>query len=461
MKQITLLMILLLFGLVTRPQSYTLRVAVRGQPKNPVVLGLIRGDRFTPVDSAFCDKLTQAASFKIPSSSTPLMYRLVFGQTLMAKVMNEPPQQLDFIFNNESIVFETNFNSPEDSLKILQSEENRPWFAFRKELKMYGQWMARLTPYLHAQNSGNPTELSDKKNEYNRVLMEREAFIQKSAGQNPQLFASKLMKMYREPLLDAFLTEQEWTDSYRKEYFVVLDFTDPELVNTPVYTEKSIQYIQSYARKGLTREQQENEFIKAVGVLLGHVNKNPAVSELILDYLMRGFEKLGLQKTLEYIAEKYSALACPSDEKTTLKRRLGFQNMRIGSPAPDFTLNDSNGSPVTFSRALKNKTLLIFWASWCPQCGLIIPELKKLGSMPDVEIVAVSLDTSKTDWLAEIRGLGVEGWVNLSDMKGWDGEVALKYNVYATPTMFIIDKGLKIVSKPMAVEEIARELNHK
>jgi len=37
------------------------------------------------------------------------MYRLILGKTTYAKVMDEPPQQLDFIYNNEDLIFETDF----------------------------------------------------------------------------------------------------------------------------------------------------------------------------------------------------------------------------------------------------------------------------------------------------------------------------------------------------------------
>ena len=39
--------------------------------------------------------------------------------------MNEAPQQLDFIFNNEDIIFETDFEKPAENLLVVLSEENR------------------------------------------------------------------------------------------------------------------------------------------------------------------------------------------------------------------------------------------------------------------------------------------------------------------------------------------------
>lgn len=457
MKTIILLFCIF-YGLLADAQNYNLSVIIENQPANPVILGLVKGDRFTPTDSAICDKTTHKLTFKIPVTSTPLMYRLVFGQTLMAKVMNEPPQQLDFIFNNENIVFETDFEAVEEKLQVVESNENKAWFAFRKELKMYGQWMVRLRPYLNSGAMASAQEASGKKTEYNRAMMEREDFIQKSVTRNQGLFAAKLIKTYREPLLDGFLGEKEWFESYQKEYFKVVDFSDPELVNSPLYTEKAIQYIQSFAKKGLTPEQQEDEFARAAGNLMEHVKPYPATSDLLLDYMMRGFEQLGAQRALDYLARNYSPSACNPDEKTTLERRVGFQKMVSGSVLADLTINNTKANPVTLSFVLKEKNLLLFWASWCPHCGEAISELKKEALPADVQVITVSVDTSKTAWLAKITELGIESWVNLADLKGWNGAAAKEYNVYATPTMFIIDKNRKITAKPGTATEAGKIL---
>jgi len=36
----------------------------------------------------------------------------------------------------------------------------------------------------------------------------------------------------------------------------------------------------------------------------------------------------------------------------------------------------------------------------------------------------------------------------------WDGKVAKDYNIFATPTMFLIDANRKILAKPETFEEL-------
>ena len=102
------------------------------------------------------------------------------------------------------------------------------------------------------------------------------------------------------------------------------------------------------------------------------------------------------------------------------------------------------------------KILIIFYASWCPHCQTLLPqiyELYKIQKEKTIEVFAVSIDTSKTDWLNFVRTYNLN-WLNVSDLKGWGGKAIFDYYVYATPTMFLIDEQLKLIAKPSSVEEL-------
>jgi len=44
-------------------------------------------------------------------------------------------------------------------------------------------------------------------------------------------------------------------------------------------------------------------------------------------------------------------------------------------------------------------------------------------------------------------------------MKGWDGDAATNYFIYATPTMFLVDREMKIFGKPMTFEDVNKLLS--
>jgi peroxiredoxin len=186
---------------------------------------------------------------------------------------------------------------------------------------------------------------------------------------------------------------------------------------------------------------------------------NERVAEFILNYLVNGFEGLGMENVLTYIAENYGDNICQTDEKTTLERKLEYQKMKPGTFVPDFTMNNIKNQPLTLSHVLENRNLIVFWASWCPHCVELLPRIKtwfRQFNPGNFEIIAVSLDSSEKEWKDAVSATGFEEFYNLSDLNEWDGKVAEDYNVFATPTMFLIDANRKILAKPETFEELLK-----
>jgi len=119
-------------------------------------------------------------------------------------------------------------------------------------------------------------------------------------------------------------------------------------------------------------------------------------------------------------------------------------------------LPDSSGNSVDLSKIDTEKVLIIFYASWCPHCKTTISELIKLYNaqkVKKIEILAVSLDEDRIEWTKFIKENKLN-WLNVSDLKGWNGKAVNDYFIYATPTMFFVDRKRNIVSKPLTIDEI-------
>jgi peroxiredoxin len=70
----------------------------------------------------------------------------------------------------------------------------------------------------------------------------------------------------------------------------------------------------------------------------------------------------------------------------------GVKPSQPGKAAPDFTVNDGK-TKVHLADYRGKVVLLNFWATWCAPCIVEIPSLLQLHhEMPDLSIVAVSID---------------------------------------------------------------------
>jgi peroxiredoxin len=158
-----------------------------------------------------------------------------------------------------------------------------------------------------------------------------------------------------------------------------------------------------------------------------------------------------------------------SDSLQETKSGLDFKTMlntvrllKPGVAAPDFALNDPNGRTVNFASFRGKYVLIDFWASWCGPCREENPELVKLyekfGSK-NFTILGVSLDKSdqKTAWTGAIKKDKLN-WQQVSDLKGWENEVAKMYGVRAIPQKFLVGPDGKIVATQFSIPELEQLL---
>ena len=375
--------------------------------------------------------------------------------------MHAPPQKIDFIFNRDSCFFETDFNSPVDSMKVIYSKENKVWFDFLQKEEQYQKQIVDLRKQIDyfEDNSDDKYYTESKKkeiiNKYNKLQKERNHFISTLVKRNPKLYASRIIALYKEPFTDGNLSEAKRKQIYHQNFFRHLDFSDTSLLNSDVYTKKVFEYLMSYADKSLSREQQMKDMNKAVDIIIDNTKSNPEVSDFIVNYLMQGFEALGLKDQLLHIAEKYTpAIPCTADEKSTLQRRIDLQKMRPGSKVPDFSLMDTDGDTITLSNVTSDYKLVVFWATWCPHCEQMMPNLYQwyMNRDIDIEVIAISVDSDVNAWKQFVKERGYN-WINCNEPGKWDGKVTKEYNIYATPTMFLIDKEDRIISKPLTFND--------
>ena len=111
----------------------------------------------------------------------------------------------------------------------------------------------------------------------------------------------------------------------------------------------------------------------------------------------------------------------------------------VGEPAPDFTLEDQYGRPVTLSALRGQPVLLIFFPhAFSPICSSEFDELteqEEVGALRGVTVLAVSCDPAEA-----LREFADEGSVPASCRFASDfwphGEVSRRYGVFFAPRGF-------------------------
>jgi len=295
------------FGRTSFAQTFTVEVQIKNQPNSTILFGSVRGDDFTTIDSTMLKQSTGKVKFTFPANAHPGVYRINFGASSYAKIMNTAPQQLDFIFDNENIIFDTDYKDPVENLRVIESKENIVWFNFLAKDKILRQNIDLLEKQIDQYWLIKDTaKVIESANEFNQIQMERDLFIVKTSQENRGLFAAQMIKNQRQPLLDGFLTPEERKTSYKNEFFKTLDFTDAALINTSVYTDHIFNYLVIYNNPMFTQKQREAEYIKALDVIVPNIRQNDEVYRFIMSYLVHGFNVLQMENVIGYISKKYN-----------------------------------------------------------------------------------------------------------------------------------------------------------
>jgi cytochrome c biogenesis protein CcmG/thiol:disulfide interchange protein DsbE len=118
----------------------------------------------------------------------------------------------------------------------------------------------------------------------------------------------------------------------------------------------------------------------------------------------------------------------------------------INTPAPDFTIHDSDRS-VTLSQLRGKIVVLNFWATWCPPCVEEMPSLVQMQKRlqdKGVTVLAVSVDEDADDYHKFLRAHNIDLLtVRESGQRTPNGVIApvsSRYGTIKVPETYIIDR---------------------
>lgn len=169
-------------------------------------------------------------------------------------------------------------------------------------------------------------------------------------------------------------------------------------------------------------------------------------------------------KTLAECTPLYQALDAKikaSAQGQELTKRINLLNtITTGKPALPFAQAAVDGSTITLDTYKGKYVLLEFWASWCGPCRAENPNLRKqvdIFGPKGFNVLGVSLDKARTPWLQAIEKDGLT-WTQVSDLKGWNNEIAVLYGVKAVPANFLIDPAGTIIAQDLRGEALNTKL---
>ena len=158
----------------------------------------------------------------------------------------------------------------------------------------------------------------------------------------------------------------------------------------------------------------------------------------------------------------FSLMAQTPEEDPDIQ--YGAELLKPGTAAPEFQLNDLDGKAVKLSDFRGKTVVLVFWASWCPDCRAEVPDLKYMQTKADprkVAFVAVSFDRTKEAWETYVKENGMTGVQLFETAPRKESEVNAAYHVKWIPSLYLIDEQGKVALGTVVLDKVAKALDIK
>lgn len=450
-----LLFLLLFIPALCAGKDFQVKLHITNLPSDskPTLLKIFNGNMYI-VDSLPVNS-NNTLTFNVPEDTYPGMFRAILGTSTYNRFMNGQPTIIDFLFNKEDIELSLDFNTP-DNITVQKSNENKVYFDFTEKDGKFFQKLGSLEQVV--------TQYPDKDEFYQLALkyykqfqIDREKMIDSMYNANRNMLAAKIINTRRMPFTEGNIAPEDRDSIFKEQFLDKIEFTDSTLLYTNIYTDKLFQYINFFIKRELGPRENEASIILAVDNIMPKISADEEIKNYLLQFLINGFESMKMEEVLAHISNNYLQ-QCGSSMELVKRRLEGYKKMAVGEKVPDLVALDINNNPVSLYNSVNPYTLLVFWHTECGHCKTLMAELPRmikngLFQQHDVKILAVSIDEDRENWVKFSEEHKPE-WINTYIEGGFSSEAATNFNLFATPSMFLLNSDNTIIDKPITPEEL-------
>lgn len=382
-------------------------------------------------------------------------------------------QYFEVIVSNEQFFsMETDTKDYTQNMKITGSSENIAFYEYLKYVVAKGKIGEELRKKYDDAVKNDSTKVPGLKTQLIGVEKEvaeyRKTFIQK----NPEKFVAKVFNAMIDPEIpETPKLASGRPDStfpyryYKAHYWDNIDLNEDGLIRTPIFHGKLEKYIKQMII------QIPDSINKEVDYLTSKVeNKKGEIYKYIVWYATNQYETsqvMGMDAVFVHMAEEYylTGKAYWINEDTEKKIRDRYSTLKyllLNTFAPIIVLQDTLGKDRTFTSIKSKYTVLFFWDPNCGHCQKETPKLAELYNKSKeklkFEVYAVNTQNDMPAWKTFIKTHKLN-WMNVNNARG-ESNAQKIYDIYSTPTMYILDENKKIIGKRLGVEQLEEFLTN-
>ena len=465
MIKLPLSLLLFLSAAFAYPQGgYQIKLTLKPYQREQVYLAYYYGKVKAVADSAILDQ-NSSCTFQGKEKLPGGIYFIV-----------SPRKEILFellLDRNQHFSIEADTAGLPGSIRFTGSADNTLFQSYTPHVGKLGKEIADQQALLAGvKTHADSVAIQDKMRALNQEIQRYRSDIE---AKYPGSLLATLLKALREPVIppadkqpggkyDTLFAYRY----YKAHYWDSVSFSDERLVRTPLFEPKLDKYFRDLVppvADSINREvdwmllysRTSKEMFKylLVHFVQKYINPEYMGQDAVFVHIFEKFINTG---QADFFTEKYRKFV--NDRAYSLMANL------IGQPAPNLEMTDTLNHPQPLYGVDARFMVVCFWDPTCSHCKEMVPRLDSIyeakWKQEGVKIYGVMVDGGRENWTKYIRDHNLKDWIHVYETQQQHDAIAAAnqpgykqlYDVYQTPTLFLLDKDKRIIAKKLSFEQL-------
>ena len=444
-------------------QGHSIQISLKPYQNTKIYIGTNYGNSRVLADSAILNDKSEGV-FASSKKLTPGIYFVVSPKyAILFDFLVDENQKFKIIADTTNL----------SDVTIIGSNDNTIFKNYSKSMNEIGAQLSEIEKaFKSAANKNDSTTLTNKYNDKKKEMNEKRQAIMK--GQ-PSSMTAYFLNVMQRPDAPAIPIVNGKADSTYPFYFVKnhfwdnVVFNDNRLIRTPFFEAKLDEYFKNYVSR------EPDSIIEEVQYMLTVAKTGNEIYPFLLFKFTNKYitpEFMGQDKVFLHIYQNFFAkgdttLLNEASKKSITERAYSMMANQLGLAAPPLVLNDINDKKISLYDISSPYTFVAFWDPTCSHCKVEIPRVdsfyKAIWSKLNVKVLSVNINFKELSaWKTFIKENKLEAWthayqteadLNKEIQQGKPTTIRQLYDVFKTPTFYLLDANKKIIAKNLSIEQ--------
>ena len=444
--------------------GHNIEITLKPYQNTKIYLGTNYGNNRVLADSAILNQAS-VGNFKGKEKLTPGIYFIVSPRfSILFEFLVDAGQQFKIIADSSKI----------SDYKIIGSKDNDIFIAYSKTMNQLGAQRSQLEQaYANAKTGSDSAAMMVALKKLDTSFKQEREKITKTAPNSMMRFFLDVLQRPDAPAIPIINGKADSTYPFyyvKNHFWDNVIFNDNRLIRTPFFEAKIDEYFKNYVSR------EPDSIIEEIQYMLTVAKTGKEIYPFLLfkftnKYIspeFMGQDKVFLHLFQNFFSKGDTVLLNNESKKAITERAYSIMANIIGNPAPALNLNTMDNKAFSLYSQPAKYTFIAFWDPTCGHCKVEMPRVdsfyskswKQLG----VQVLGVNTNFKElAAWKQFVNEQHFDaGWIhayqteaalNAEITAGKPTTIRQLYDVFKTPTFYLLDKDKKIIAKNLTVDQ--------